>query len=472
MNGKSLNELNTTIEGQYEGVLKVDEKVDGKVLENSIMDLHFLKGKSKADKIKTIKENIGVVNDNGDITFVNGAKVPMKVSSKGEFYLRMPMANGKPFYLKLNSKKISIDHASLLHDLYSVRINDTDLTKSTRINELEPSLASKINNVLKDEVNLIGTKGDLTIKDVIDFLVWDGAKSIKSRIKLEGTGTEGGRQFIYGNPGLNGAIVNKGEVINKENFTNWLTSDKRYSISFKPKKGQQSKASISINDKYLEYLLDNKILNTNAVVGENNPTFQGFTTIYLNSNGIEKSKVSPKFDSKVDGDSDDLVSRIVGSNTYLASIKSGRLFSVNKNIESLHTRIMSNAELVSSVVKDNKIIDQFEKENNADDSFDLFQDRVLVSLTRYSAPTPNLKEKLEIKEVQKKKEKIIPKDEVNVSDRLIQDLTIHLATAGLLRLDKQFEKTSKKGNKALFEYLKNIADSNKEDIAAIIKKCQ
>jgi hypothetical protein len=68
--------------------------------------------------------------------------------------------------------------------------------------------------------------------------------------------------------------------------------NKRHQINVKPKKNTDTTADISRNRKYLAYLLENKILNTNAVVGENVPTFQGYANMYLDVTNL-RGEVKP-----------------------------------------------------------------------------------------------------------------------------------------------------------------------------------
>src|SRR5690606_31568892 len=85
---------------------------------------------------------------------------------------------------------------------------------------------------------------------------------------------------------------------NKNIFISALVNNKRHQIRFKRHENDTNDLNISESRKYLEYLLKNNILNTNAVTGRDEngdfyPTFAGKTTIYLDSFNVKvKNKVS------------------------------------------------------------------------------------------------------------------------------------------------------------------------------------
>ena len=69
----------------------------------------------------------------------------------------------------------------------------------------------------------------------------------------------------------------------QEAITTYLVNSKRHQIKINPKFAtDNTKTNLKSNNAdYLKYLIDNNILSTNAVVNE--PTFQGYTNIYLNT---------------------------------------------------------------------------------------------------------------------------------------------------------------------------------------------
>ena len=289
----SIEEITGEIEGQYAGELQVDGKVDGKVAENSVLDLHFLYKISQERRVGEVKKRLGFVNALGQLQFIDGTIYPYfdKTNTAGEIYMIIPMANGFKFPLKLNIQKINKTDADLLASLYELRLQNDTVEKSTTLSEIKnPELIKQIKETFAEEIKLIGKPfNDVTLKDIVDFLIWDMSKSTKSRVKFTGTKKKGVSNFVYGNSKTTGKVIENAKDFNKEHFSQWLQNNKRYNINIKPKKGSTTKATIETNDNYLTYLLSNKILNTNAVVGEFTPTFQGFSGIYLNSDKVNVS---------------------------------------------------------------------------------------------------------------------------------------------------------------------------------------
>ena len=84
----------------------------------------------------------------------------------------------------------------------------------------------------------------------------------------------------------------------QEAITTYLVNSKRHQIKINPKFAtDNTKTNLKSNSAdYLKYLIDNGILTTNAVVNE--PTFQGYTNIYLNTgitvNNQPKSEIEAK----------------------------------------------------------------------------------------------------------------------------------------------------------------------------------
>ena len=295
--GTDIADISTNIEGQYEGRLKVDnKKPDGSHPKNNIMDLHHLKNLNEKDKIEEIRKNIGVVNATGAIVLLDGTTVDIgKPKAKGEIFLMIPKANGEKFPLKLNIAFLKDNHADILYSIYEARFNNKEITKTTVLNEMpNPELVAKIKKELATELKLIGKGNDVTIGDIVNFLAWDGSKAVNRKMGLSGTKKKGESAFIFGNAKTRGAKVIQGKDDiegSKDQFLDWATTQKPYNITIKRHKGSTSKANIFNNAEYLKYLLNNRLLNTNAVVNE--PTFQGYTNIYLNSRGVQIKGANP-----------------------------------------------------------------------------------------------------------------------------------------------------------------------------------
>lgn len=103
---KSFDGIQGSIFKQFPGVLKVADKIDGKIPENNISELDAVK-----KGLINIFENIRVVLKEGVLqkpdkstnTMINVDGVP--VQGVGELYLMIPRADGSSFPLKLNIKK-------------------------------------------------------------------------------------------------------------------------------------------------------------------------------------------------------------------------------------------------------------------------------------------------------------------------------------------------------------------------------
>ena len=440
VSGNKIEDISTTIEGQYGGILRVTPTVE----ENNIQDLHFLSNLSEKDKIKTIKDNIGIVKDTGDIELTDGTIIPFKkANAKGELYLMIPKANGEKFPLKLNIKRISDRDAKLLHKLYSLRLKEADINKSTALNEIEDKeFVKTIKAEFKEELNLIGKNyNDITIKDIIDFFIWDGTKSPKSQVRFKGTGKKGESVLVYGNPETTGMEVPMGEILDEGAFIDWITFHKRYGISFKTKKNQDSRASISINDKYLKYLLDNTILNTNAVVNE--PTFTGYTNIYLDSNNVSIKSDSNELSSKEHAAMMKEIKEKVGDPYINKKMKEG--------ISPLKSMVTMEVDMADEI---QAIKNKYQKIRNSEEIFVSSQD---------------IENTEDNKIVKEKKEKIQNKEEI--SPELVKELFTLLKSKGLIKIGK-FSKTLLSGtNKENFNALKELADKNNVSIENILTKC-
>jgi hypothetical protein len=79
----------------------------------------------------------------------------------------------------------------------------------------------------------------------------------------------------------------------KNEIIDFLINQKRHQIKISPKfETDNTKTNLKSNSAdYLKYLVDNNILSTNAVVNE--PTFQGYTNIYLNTGITVSNQTKP-----------------------------------------------------------------------------------------------------------------------------------------------------------------------------------
>jgi len=269
INGGSITNIKTTIQDQYKGLLKVDEN---RFANNNVLQLDGVKD------IKYIRDNLYVVDSFGNLmniqsgktkTFSNGK---VKPNAAGEIYLIIPQANGSEFPLKLNIKKINESEAVLLYEIYKEIITN-EKSLDTTVSEVNDDLREAILKSFEPELNIIdGNKNDIKLQEIVDLLIYQ-SDNIKSRMQIE-------NGVLY--YGENEADINN--IDESQNaIINYLVDSKRHQIKINPKfETDNTKTNLKSNSAdYLKYLVDNNILSTNAVVNE--PTFQGYTNIYLNT---------------------------------------------------------------------------------------------------------------------------------------------------------------------------------------------
>lgn len=278
--GGSINDIKTTIQDQYKGILKIDKN---KLANNNILELDGVKN------LNYIRENLYVVNSFGKLQNILNDKIfefnngKIKSNAAGEIYLTIPQANGKPFPLKLNIKKINEGEAVLLYEIYKEIITN-EKSLDTTVSEINDDLKEAILNSFKAELSIIGgNKNDIKLQEIIDLLIYQSS-NIKSRMEV----VNGVLYFGDKESTIDTIDQDQNDIIN------FLVNSKRHQIKINPKsETDNTKTNLKSNSAdYLKYLVDNKILSTNAVVNE--PTFQGYTNIYLNT-GItinNQSKVS------------------------------------------------------------------------------------------------------------------------------------------------------------------------------------
>lgn len=281
--GTKIENLSTVVEGQYNGELQLEEEYT----ENGLQDL-FQFGENinniTSDMIY-FADDKGILKNNKGLTYVASTKL-----APGSIYILIKTAAGNNFPLKVNVSKISTTKAELLHELYKYRFDDIlNKNKNITLSQIEEENSELVRQVLmnfSEELKIIGKSSvkDTTIKDIVDFIIWDGTNNIKSRVRF------GPEKLIVGDI----EYTKEQFESSKDEFVQFLTNYKRHHIRIKPFKGTNSKVHIG-NKEYLNYLLSKKILNTNAKVGSENYTFQGKTSMYLDSfnlkvniNGEEK----------------------------------------------------------------------------------------------------------------------------------------------------------------------------------------
>lgn len=312
LNGGKLEDISTNITAQMPGVLQIDLNEDGTVPENKITNLNYFQVNGLVDDqgnltnkgFHEIRERLSVVVDFSNLQNAKGELKPLSTKTesfrpKGEFYLEIPKANGEPFYLKLNSKKINNKKAEVIYEICRYRFAPEGvINKGLTLKEVaktNPDLIELIKTELKQEYDVISkikNQDDITLKDVIDIIIYDNNASDKVKFNFRGTGIEGQSVLEYGS----NTIDNLEELENKKDeLIEWITSTKRQNIKMGSPKNI---GGINTNSKeYLDYLINNNILNTNAVTfdaeGNSLPTFGGYTNIYWKNLNI-KNKVEVK----------------------------------------------------------------------------------------------------------------------------------------------------------------------------------
>jgi len=287
VNGGSINDIKTTIQDQYKGLLKVDEN---RFANNNILELDGVKD------LKYVRDNLYVVDSFGNLMNIQSGKTKTFINSKlkpnaaGEIYLMIPQANGSEFPLKLNIKKINESEAVLLYEIYKEIITN-EKSLNTTISETNPELQEAILTSFEAELNIIGgNKNDIKLQEIIDLLIYQSA-NIKSQMQVV-SGV-----LYYGNKKSTIDTIEQ----DQNEIIDFLINSKRHQIKINPKSETDNiKTNLKSNSAdYLKYLIDNNILSTNAVVNE--PTFQGYTNIYLNT-GItinNQPKISIKSNIKI-----------------------------------------------------------------------------------------------------------------------------------------------------------------------------
>lgn len=274
LNKTDINNIQVKIAGQSNGELQLDGNNT-----NFVHELYDFDGKLESitsDKLYVVDDTRRLVNTTNNI-FPTNRKL-----GRGEIYIKINTAAGNSFPLKLNISKLSENEADVLYDIYKYRFTNREEGKNTLLKNLNEDLQDKIKTVLSKEIELY-SKNDkkydtLTTKDIIDILIWDGTDSNKTKIKFNK------ESLVLGKVKINEETFNSEE--GKSKFINFLTDTKRRNIKFKRNvaKGETSNSLNIDNKSYIDYLISNKVLSTNAKVNE--LTFSGKTTMYLSKDGV------------------------------------------------------------------------------------------------------------------------------------------------------------------------------------------
>jgi len=288
INGGSISDIKTTIQDQYKGLLKVD---DNRLANNNILELDGV------PNLKYVRDNLYVVDSFGNLKNIQTGKTKpfindkVKSNAKGEIYLEIPQANGKPFPLKLNIKKLDGNEADTLASIYSHILKVKGSSNMTLSEVKDEQLIKDINEHLGQELKVIIPEGkstkDVKLGEIIDLLVYE-SDNIKSRINITND------VLYYGENEVTSENIDE-KIMEVADF---LNQTKRHQIKIEPKFAtDNTKTNLKSNSAdYLNYLINNNILSTNAVVNE--PTFQGYTNIYLNTGVTINNQTQSNIETK------------------------------------------------------------------------------------------------------------------------------------------------------------------------------
>lgn len=364
LDGNDINNLYSTIKGQYGGQLNMDDiKVNNNPLELQYIDNDLS------------KVELFVINDEGQLIDTKGnyAKgwTKTKENWKGATYLKIKKANGDDFYLNLNFGKVNKNQANSIFDIYKIALGK-DIRPNTLLTQLPDDVQKSINKNLKVEVDLlkkIGNKSnsDITISELLDLIFWDGSdldKNKKPNIKSKLRINYNNQLIEFGDKAYRQNEFNEDK---REEFVNWVTTNKNRNFKFKSKKSDKIQSLNSTNPDYVKYIFNQGVLSTNTKINE--PSFIGFTNLYINNAiaGINKVKETTAeikdnipFNENIDGKDFSIAN--FGNMRYYASPKSGRLFESKVNKKTLNEEInLSLNDKIGKLITDVSKIEKAEK---------------------------------------------------------------------------------------------------------------
>ena len=199
----------------------------------------------------------------------NGSKLPYA----GGVFLKVKMANGKPFALRLNLKKNTEDQATLLSKILlqvgvttpelnaddSIKTNDKGtyivskkLKLSTPLSRIDPDFKDEILRVMGPEVSALDKEfKDPTIVDLIDSFVYMSSKTLgkTSALALDGN------DLVFGKH--TATMKTRDSEDTKNNLIDFLMNNKR----------RQFKISMwNENQDYKNFIIENGILSTDGAI--------------------------------------------------------------------------------------------------------------------------------------------------------------------------------------------------------------
>jgi len=290
-NKGDFNGIEGKVNKQFTGELKLGEQ------NSNILDLDVFKDMSEDDKIKYFKKNTVYVSNKGEVKYtsndVTDETKSLSANNKGEVFLKIPMINGEMFYLKLNINRLTQEKAESVLDLIILRSNVLNKQQEFTSEELESYINNNLPN-LKTEFEFIKRNNDsidITLERLVNFVVYSQNTNAKTKLILGKDGTLALGELLHK---VNVQIPEWSGQLESYTYTtdtlNNLNDNQKQAIveylKYKRHNVLITKDNTATfnNDDYIKYLLglnsDYSVLTTNAIVNE--PTFQGYSNIYLN----------------------------------------------------------------------------------------------------------------------------------------------------------------------------------------------
>ena len=246
------------------GLLKTEVDENGLPVENTVYDLEQIAGLD--DVMLTYSDIDGKLRDVGTKEvneFYRGRQYQVAPGEpyRGGLFLMINKADGKKFPVRMNFKKNTPEQAETLADiLIEVAVPDKKGTNKNidfdqPLKTLPEALQTKIREVMKDEVEVLG--GNPTMNDLVNMFVYVSPQTekMKSRLFFSGEWLNfGDNQSIK--PGT------KTSKTERDKLVDFLTNVKRRQFSLKLWNDKNHSA------KYREYVLRSGVINTNVVANE------------------------------------------------------------------------------------------------------------------------------------------------------------------------------------------------------------
>ena len=320
IDNKTLNGVKTSLYTQFTGVLKTDSlNEDGTVKKNDIFQLSVFNKMTDEQKIDYFQRNTAYVNFSGELISTLGNKKRIKMMSpnnRGKVFLKIPRIDGSDFWLKLNINMISEEKSEAAYEmvkaLSSISESIDKVMSSMSIEQFfdaldnsgQELLSNRLQTILEEEIDLINSfdKGKIGLRSLhrfLDLIVYHKSKNQKTSFNLKKDGSlELGSlaiELMDGSGFKNRLSISKDELQSdeaKDIIMKYLQA-KRYNVLITK---DAPNLFVFNNKEYVKYLLGlnsgSSMISTNAVINE--PSFQGFSNIYINQDVTFPSKKNVK----------------------------------------------------------------------------------------------------------------------------------------------------------------------------------